>query len=84
MDWKHITNMASGHSSVVVRTPYPIVCCVSIENKKHEVNVRMLKTHGVQSFSAGKKNLIILCALKKLLVTNLDSMAYVLPPNLHV
>lgn len=55
MDWKHIMNIASGHSSLVVRTPYPIVCWVSIENRKHDVNVKMLDTHGIQPFSAENK-----------------------------
>ena len=27
--WMHCMMMASGHSSVVCREPYPIVCCVS-------------------------------------------------------
>lgn len=39
MDWKHIMNIASGHSSVVVRTPYPIVCWVSIEKRKQDVKL---------------------------------------------
>lgn len=34
---RHITNIASGHSSLVVLEPYPIVCCVSTENRKQPV-----------------------------------------------
>lgn len=32
-----------------------MVCCVSMENRKHDVNVTILKTHGVQPFSAKEK-----------------------------
>jgi len=40
--WRHIINMASGHSSVVERLPYPIVCWVSILKRKQLVKLKIL------------------------------------------
>lgn len=97
MDWKHIMNIASGHSSLVVRTPYPIVCWVSIENRKHDVNVKMLDTHGIQPFSAENKfscwNLHNFKSrhigttsgekIHQFMGTDLDAVANAFPPNRH-
>lgn len=46
--WIHMTKMPSGHSSVVYRAPYPMVCCVSMLNRKHEAKPYTLATHGFQ------------------------------------
>ena len=43
----HITKIASGHSSFVVREPYPIVCWVSTEKRKHPVKELTLLRHGM-------------------------------------
>lgn len=60
--WRHITNIASGHSSVVPLPPYPIVCWVSTLKRKHDVNPKMLVTHGVHG-SVPFYNLITLVKL---------------------
>lgn len=38
--------MAAGHSSLMYRLPYPIVCWVSTENRKQDMNPFMLVMHG--------------------------------------
>lgn len=42
MLWMHMTKMASGHSSVVERLPYPMVCWVSMLKRKQLVKLKML------------------------------------------
>lgn len=57
--WRHITNIASGHSSLVVRDPYPIVCWVSTEKRKHPVKeLTLLRqgTNGSEGFSGGLRS----------------------------
>lgn len=43
---RHIVNMAAGHSSLMYRFPYPIVCCVSTENRKHDIKPFMFVMQG--------------------------------------
>lgn len=46
---KHMTKIASGHSSFVVREPYPIVCCVSTEKRKQPVKELTLFRQGTNT-----------------------------------
>ena len=52
---KHITTIAGQHCSVVYREPQPMVCCVSMLNRKHDVKPVMPLTQGVQLQQASLK-----------------------------